>query len=239
MIALQLIVIIGGIFAAFQVAGGSEDRQLAPEEESYLIALALDFAGTREQLERAERRYQGIIDAVITLLEYDNDTNNYSKLNHDEFYDLAADILRLTRPDMVSKTYDALVATGKIETIGDAELRSEMISFDLRWEREFLRLQYTIEPYTISRLDQLTVMLNGHPNATSIISPTRPLDQILEVIGTEDFEAIVTAKWHQTFEWLRATQLLLNRVRRIEELLARNLGDSAVTREARVSEQTR
>jgi len=126
-IVLDLVVVIVGIFIAFQVDRWYETKRLESEEEGYLIALAEDFAASREDIERVIGRHSRATDAVFVLLAYDK--GGPVEISNDDFYSLLADVQLTGTFDPTRYAYDLLIATGDIESIRDDRLKSEMAAF--------------------------------------------------------------------------------------------------------------
>ena len=126
-IVLDLVVVIAGIFIAFQVDRWYETKRLESEEEGHLIALAEDFAANRKDVERVIGRHNRAIDAVFVLLAYDK--GDPVDISNDDFYDLLADVQSGGSFDPTRYAYDLLIATGDIKSIRDDRLKSEMAAF--------------------------------------------------------------------------------------------------------------
>ena len=220
-VVLDLVIVVVGVFIAFQVERWYEGQRLKSEERTHLLALAEDFSGTRADLERSIRRLKGVSRAADTLLSAS--ASGPDSFTHDEFYRQFSALTSVTTFNVISRTYDSLVATGDIEALSDTELRSQLAAFfartrdssQNRYNRELRLLHDRIEPYIDQNLDHVAIFLAAHPNASSTVSLVLPRDQFREVLGTREFAGVVTSKWHMAFDLARISE---------SGLISQNLG---------------
>jgi len=228
---LELIVVTAGIFLAFQVDRWYEQAKLASEERDYLIALSEDFEATREAFTALRDQHLQVTKSAVKLLSYQ--VGDPIDLTHEEFYNLLADIQRMNTAASSRGSYNLLVSSGKIEVIQDERLRQMMselfaridgntsvIADDLRsyWRDSF-------EPYIKKNLDHVALMQSRHPRDNMTLQPTYPLDQFHEVLGTGEFEATISDKWHLSSDIVIAYEARIKDIESIERILAEKLLD--------------
>ncbi len=114
-VLLDLVVVIAGVFIAFQVESWYEHRRLVSDEQQFLQSLAQDFDLAHESISWVIARLGAAQAASQELLNLEPD----DPVTSDEFYRLLADSQRVGTLEPKRRTYDALVATGQIEAIQD------------------------------------------------------------------------------------------------------------------------
>ena len=228
-VLLDLIVVVVGVFLAFQVERWYDNRRLESTESVHLAALTEDFALIREDLEWNIERQKKSTNATLVLLE--ERTREPIELSHDKFYSLLDDALLDVAFSAVSRAYDVLVATGEIEALRDDSLRSALADFygeakqGIDWGSKQTKWIQTIEPYIIRNLDHAALMRKSHPETTdtSKMISTHAPTRFQEAIVSDEFEAIIGAVWHSSYEAIGGSEYLLERVENIEALLKKNL----------------
>ena len=236
-VALDLIVVAVGVFIAFQVERWYEQKRLESTESAHLVALAEDFALIREDLEWNIERQKRSTQATLALLE--ERARVPIQLSHDRFYSLLDEALLGVAFSDVSRAYDVLIATGEIRALRDESLKSALADFygeakqGVDWQQKEERKIQTIEPYIIRNLDHVALMRKSHPETTDTSSmvSTRQLNSFEDAIKTDEFEAVIVAVWHASYETIGGSEYLLERVTNIEALLKKNLEIGAISRE--------
>lgn len=228
-IGLELIVVVVGIFLAFQVDRWYEQKQLQSEERDYLAALSEDFTSTRESFVGVRSRHKDATESAVRLLSYQ--VGDPIDLTHEEFYELLSDIQQIRVAITQRGSYDFLVSSGKIAVIQDERLRRKMSEFFARIDgvvsdmaedlRSFWRDAF--EPYAQQHLDHVALMQSVHPRNNMNLLPTYPVDQFHAIIGTGEFEAIVSDKWHLSGDLVASYDRTIKEIESIELLLAENL----------------
>lgn len=228
-IGLELIVVVVGIFLAFQVDRWYEQTRLASEERDYLAALSEDFAATREVYVRVRDRHIDATKSAVTLLSYQ--VGDSLDLSHEEFYALLSDIQLIRTADVRRGSYDFLISSGKIAVIQDERLRRQMSEYFAKVDgtssdmTDDLRSYWrdTFEPYAQRNIDHVALMQAVHRRDNMKLRPTYPLDQFHEIIGTGEFEAIVSDKWHLSGDLVAHYEARIKEVEAIELLLTKSL----------------
>jgi hypothetical protein len=225
---LDLLIVFVGIFAAFQVDRWYEGRQGQSRERAHLQSLAADFEASRIALESNIGLHRGSINASVLLAE---DVTGTSELGNDDFYELMRNVQYMGSWVPQRRAYDALVDSGEITLITDEELKSDLAEYFSRSERAVARRdelsmqRVTIfEPYVIEHLDHAALVKAVHPNISESLRPSLPMDQYLQVLGTQEFEGVITSKMHASHDATsflgQILELNLSIERRLSELLA-------------------
>ena len=228
-IGLELTVVVVGIFLGFQVDRWYEQKQLQSEERDYLVALSEDFAATRESFVGLRDRHKDATESAVRLLSYR--IGDPIDLTHKGFYELLSDIQLIRAATERRGSYDLLISSGKIDLIRDENLRTQMSDFfaqvdgtssDMRDDlQSFWRDAF--EPYAQKNLDHVALMQAVHPRDNMSLQPTYPLDHYHAIIGTGEFEAIVSDKWHLSSDLVLNYEARIEDIQSIEILLAENL----------------
>ncbi len=199
-LSLDLIVVVVGIFLAFQVDRWYESRKLLADLDGYFLALGEDFAETRQSLERAIDGHVRSRDAATELINYGPD--DASSIDHDQFYQLLRDVNRTQRFSPVRRTYDTMISTGAFEIIPDDELNRELASFFTVVELidgvddDLKRLRHELlEPFFARNLDFVEVLRISHVEANQIQLSREP-DQFHDFLGNDEFKGLLMQKWH-------------------------------------------
>jgi len=66
-------------------------------------------------------------------------------------------------------------------------------------------------------------MQSVHPRSNMNLRPTYPLDHFHAIIGTGEFEAVVSDKWHLSSDLVASYERTIKEIESIELLLAENL----------------
>jgi hypothetical protein len=228
-VALELVVVVVGVFIAFQVERWYEQRRLESTESAHLVALVEDFALIREDLEWNIERQKRSTQAVLILLE--EKVRDPIEISHDRFYSLLDEALLGVGFSVVSRTYDVLIATGDIDALRDDSLKSALADFygeaaqGVDWGRKQDRKIQTVDPYIIRNFDHVALMRNSHPETadTSTMVSTHLPGSFEDAIKTTEFEAVISIVWHASYEAISGCEFLLERVAKIEALLKEDL----------------
>jgi hypothetical protein len=229
-LCLELLVVVVGIFLAFQVDRWYGDAVAARGTISHLTGLVEDVSGTRVELERAVRIYERTNRAAESLLSV-NDAQE-TEMTLDEFYGHVGALTSISAVTVVRRTYDSLVSTGEIESVANTELGAKLAAFysrlsgyPARYDREIEVLHGTLEPYFTRNLDHSAMFLTIHPAASKSVGAFLPPDHYRRVLGSAEFAGVVTTKWHMTYDWMVITRSQIERALEIEGQIVAVLGD--------------
>jgi hypothetical protein len=224
-IALDLLIVFVGIFGAFQVDRWNEERLLRLVENAHLIALAEDFAANQTSLQDVIDTNQGSVNAALALLEYQ--TGDPIEMGHDTFYSLLRAVQSLGNWAPRRRAYDVLVASGEISVLQDERLKSELAAYfadvDRAGERRnemIMQRTTSLQPYVNANLDNAALVAKADPEIFGTLSPSLPLDQFESVLGTGEFEGVITTKMHSSYDAILYYGRLLDLNNEIESRLA-------------------
>jgi len=231
-IVLDLIVVVVGIFLAFQVDRWYDNRKLLADVGGNLTALANEFSENRDLVEQAYDVHNRAAKSVEEIIAYE--PNGGDDLSHDDFYEILRHAYRSPTFSPIRRTYDSLISTGELELISDEDLKTEIAKFyslvgrlGAFQERLNLNRNLVLEPYFARNLDHAALMMATHPEAEQL-KPSRPIGQFRDVLGNEEFEGLLVAKWHMSHDLAAMFSLALDHIEIIQTLIAKNLGESPV-----------
>jgi hypothetical protein len=204
-VGLDLVVVVLGIFLAFQVERWYAKQLARSDAQERVDALIEDFAGNAEELEFQVQRRKTSLDAAAELLQLDERDPTVD--DFDRFYNLLAWAQRGSSTRFRRGSYEVLISTGEIDLISDADLRKDIEEFfdivdelDSIKAQSSLRLTTMFEPYVVENLDHVKMLEFIHPASEDMsIAQTRPSQDpahFLTVVGTAPFEGVVAAMWH-------------------------------------------
>ncbi len=203
-VVLDLVVVVVGIFLAFQVDRWYEDRRMQALENDRIVALIAEFSRNRADLEYNISLHQQVIDSVMALLALGD--RNSEAVSHDDFYTLLAGVNFNPTFQAARGTYDVLTSTGEIDLIQDPDIRRRLAEFyteSARAEnrdRQIMQRVTAFEPYIKKALDHNALMRKVHPTETKQMDPALSEDQFRQVIGTPEFESEIGDKWHTSHD---------------------------------------
>lgn len=235
-VGLDLVVVVVGIFLAFQVERWYSEQLLREEARERLSQVLEDFAYNERVILQSISSRARVVGAALNLL--DMDQRGASASDSGEFYrQLAAASITLT-PRFSRGAYDVLIATGEIDLLEDPELRNSLSDFHARMD-EFMVFNQgmwlvdrnTFEPYVIQNLDHIAMLQYVHPTNAPIglgiaqMRPNQESDAFIRVLGNSEFEGVLGAKWHATRDELVRLQRMLSRMPAIRSQLKSSLDD--------------
>jgi hypothetical protein len=229
-LSLELLVVVVGIFLAFQVDRWYESRQLRQEEISHLESLSADFTATVKNIEANVLRHRDSIDSAIQLLSLQ--AGQPTAITPEDFYKLYADLQFARVANYQRSTYDYLISSGQIAILRNEQLRGELtaifsrIDGDMNFFRADLQDHWRngLEPYVRQNLDHVAAMHAVHPDADILsVPPTLPDDHLNAVIGTGEFEALVSDKWHLSRDLVVVYGFLVDQIHSAQERISADL----------------
>ena len=233
-IGLEVVVVVVGIFLAFQVERWYAGKLTRTDALERIDALVEDFVNNREELTFQIQRRKTSLDASENLLELDE--RNPTIEDYDSFYEWLAASSRAQTSRFRRGGYDVLISTGEIDLIADRLLQRDIAEFyALLAELEAVkdgtssRQKTLFEPYVVENLDHVQMLEFLHPpDGTRGIKQNRPTQdkgQFLHVVGTVEFEGVIGAMWHSARAELRQLEDLEASLLSIEDRLQRFTGD--------------
>ena len=230
-VLLELVVVVVGIFLAFQLERWYAEQRLRSNVQERLVALSVDFSINHDVLDRAIQVRIEVINVTLDLLKMDEQSTTND--DYDEFYRLLATASRNNSPRLIRGTYDSLVSSGEVELFDDELLKLNLAEFyagldQLLVFHEATRTfdSRTFEPFVINNLDHVQMLHYIHPDRIRQTMPTQDSDAFLKVLGTSVFAGVISAKWHRVDAEIRVMQELREQAVTIEEQIAESLRGS-------------
>ena len=228
-VALDFIVVVVGVFIAFQVEQWYADRSLREVELSHLTSLQEDFRQTKEKLILMHGRYMTGSDAAIRLLEISRNKN--SDVSHDEFYDLLGAALHQGRFEVIRRTWDVLTVGGEIGVIRNDALKAQIAAFfaeiDVVFQQygDFVGMFDLHDAYFIESFDFVDYARYYHPGELSSVDandpPILPTDELQSVT----FRNVIVSRWHFNHDLSSRMSGLLSQIEIIEQMLAKSISE--------------
>jgi hypothetical protein len=226
-VALDLTVVVVGIFIGFQVDRLYEAQRSQSNELVNLAALAEDFAANRTRLERSIQGHSDKIEAALTLRAQAR--NPQPDLSVDALNELVVKATSLPTFDVVRRAYDNLTNTGELARISSAELRTAVAEFystvelvELVQNTQELQFVTIVQPYMMNNLDYAatTRMRRFTPEQAMRLEPFNHPEAITSVLRTREFENLVVIEWETGTDLKQLHERLLNQLEHIEDLIA-------------------
>lgn len=229
-LSIELIIVVFGVFLAFQVDRLYESRKLQSEEQAHLVALRHDFEASRRELVRVIDIHMRSADAASQLILDENFTPE--DLNYKKFYQLLGDVQRIGTPNITRRTYDLLISSGKIDTLQNDQLKDDIDSFyalsegreSYQYVQQLLSFESSVfVPYVIQYLDHVALVRSLHFDEAEAFDPPLEENHFRKVLGTPQFEGVVTTKWHLSVDYVSTNESLLRSLDNILQELDENL----------------
>jgi hypothetical protein len=225
-VTLDLVVVVLGVFVAFQVDRWYEAQQAESRALAHFDSLAADFAQNRERLLKAIGYADRQISAALALR---NEARRAEAvLSIPELNRLYSETSGLPTFEAVDFAYRNLINSGELAGIKDLELRERLAEFYASYEltkvmQTTQELQYVnvIQPYTIRNLDYAASGRPGSATETErqSLEPLINPGLILEAMRTKEFENIVVAQWERAIDMRSNYRELLDSVTHIQAIL--------------------
>ncbi len=221
-VILELVVVIVGLFLAFQLDRWYETQRIKSDQHIHLTSLAEDFTENETRLTSAIRRAEEKMQAVITLRG--EIRKNSPDLSVAELNQLVAQTTFLPTFHAVDLTYRNLVSGGALIDLPNSGLKKELAEFYAAHELTKLiqntqELQYVTiwQPYALNSLDYAASnrLVSGMRNDTAL-QPYIDPDLILMAMKTKQFENIIVIQWESAEDLVNNWSQLLERVKRIQ-----------------------
>jgi hypothetical protein len=211
-VGLDLLVVVVGIFLAFQVERWYADQRARADAQDRIDALVEDFVNNRQELEFQVERRQAALDAASALLKLDEE--NPTEADYETFYQLLARASRVSTIRFRRGSYDVLISTGEIDLIDNRALRADIAAFfalleELKSTKEISAARQIglFEAYVVENLDHVQMLESLHPPNEPVgieqSRATQDKSSFLEILGTAPFEGVVGSMWHAARDELR------------------------------------
>lgn len=225
-VLLDLVIVIVGVFIAFQVEQWYADRNLLEVEQKHLQSLREDFQQTRTSIEGMIERYRLASTVGVQLLEA---SRSRDILAPKDFYTLLSQSLRLGRFEVVRRTWDVLTSSGEIGVIRDDELKARIAAFFA--EVDVVLANYTDwmgmfdmhDGYFIRHFDYVEYTRYFHPPELSTVRENDPPIFPIERFHSPEFRNIIVSHWHSSHDNYNRMLELSERITKIDDLIQESL----------------
>jgi Family of unknown function (DUF6090) len=220
----EFLVIVVGVFVAFQVEDWTDARENARRETVLLEALLADFDATQENFEATVLLEQVVIDRARELLGIMDRKDSPAA---DSIVFLASQAFSWYAVEPVTGAYDAMISSGELGLIRDPNLRREMAEFfgllDAGFEDHtdlmgLLQLIYGEIGPSLPELD------TDDFRARLGLPPTDSRQAADSLLTNERFEGLLYQKTNLELNRLSRQQDLLSRVERISGMIVASVG---------------
>ena len=229
-LALELVVVVAGIFIAVQVDRWYASQKEQAEVRSHQQALSDDFAENEKRLVEALSENKRQIDAALTLraeVRKEQPDLATAQLNQ-----LFSEIAALPTFEAVNRTYQNLINSGNLASVLNAETQTKVVDFYTAYEltkliqnSQELTFVTSIQPYMIANLDYAATARREIGDARRDLQPYIDADLILGALKTKEFENVVAAEWETAHDLRRNYTALLDQVTQIRQLMSNSADD--------------
>lgn len=224
-IAIDLVIVVIGVFIGIQVANWNEARLEAQRERAYLVALHGDFREIVAELEHDIAHYDEIANSMTFLLEQSRMRTPDASL--EALNEAAGRLITMEGTTIVSDTYSNLTGSGDLAIIRSQALKNAMASFFGSYDVVVLvsnthemQLVGIFQPYIIGHLDYVGMLAQ-----TRGVAPAAAFDRtrIRAALRTSEFRNVVAVKWDIVTDLRNVMATSLEEARAVEALLTREL----------------
>lgn len=232
-VVLDFLIVVLGIVVGVQVNDWWAARVDAQREISYLVELQQDLRHSVDEIEADSADYESIARSMAILLEASRQPDTAMPV--DQLNRHCSRLLQMISTPIVADTYSNLTGSGDLALIQSQELRNALAAFYTRTETirlvsqtHELQLVNTFQPYIVRELDYLAIYNPERKRALSAeIKATvpAPFDEarIRQVLKTPEFRNVIAIKYDITTDILDVLGYTLERARKVEKLLAREI----------------
>ena len=221
-VALDLVVVVLGLFIGLQVDTWWENQKEKSLEVTYLQEIREDFELNRAQLLQSTTRLEEIIQDMLVLAQ--QSTQDSPSLSVEELntrFTLVGDMPTFLP---VNRAFSNLTGSGDLRLLQSRELKNALANYyamarlsELVQNTHELELVHTFQPYIINKLDYAAVL----PSWTEDLQFATALEQnlILEELHTREFRNIVAQKWNICTDLLDQHRQMLERTEQVLQML--------------------
>jgi len=224
-IILELVVVVVGLFLAFQLDRWYETQRSKSDLQAHLQSLTEDFTENENRLATAISEGRQEMEAAITLrAEIRKSTPDLSVAELNELISLTTLLPTFSAVDLA---YQNLIGDGTLADLSNSDLKKELAEFYAATELTNLiqntqELQYVTiwQPYALENLDYAASNKKMRAGRDfSVLQPYIDPDLILTAMKTRQFENILVIQWETAEDLVNNWSELLERVKRIQALL--------------------
>jgi len=224
-IILELVVVVVGLFLAFQLDRWYESQRSKSGLQAHLVSLTEDFTANETRLTSAISRGKQEMEAAITLrAEIRKDTPDLSVA---ELNQLISQTSSLPTFDAVDLAYRNLFGDGSLADLPSSDLKKELAEFYAAYEltkviQNTQELQFVTiwQPYALENLDYAASNFNSGTTRNFVaLEPYIDPDLVLKAMKTKQFENVIVIQWETAEDLVNNWSRLLERVKRIQAIL--------------------
>ena len=224
-VILELVVIVVGLFLAFQLDRWYESQRSKSDLQAHLVSLTEDFTENETRLTSAISEGKQEMEAAITLrAEIRKDTPDLSVA---ELNELISQTSLLPTFNAVDLAYRNLISDDTLADLPSSDLKKELAEFYAAYELTKLiqntqELQFVTiwQPYALENLDYAASnRKSGATRNFAVLQPYIDPGLVLKAMKTKQFENIIVIQWETAEDLLNDWSRLLERVKRIQAIL--------------------
>jgi hypothetical protein len=225
-VILELVVVVVGLFLAFQLDRWYESQRIKSDLQAHLASLTEDFTENETRLITAISEGKQEMEAAITIraeIRKDSPDLSVAELNQ-----LISQTSLLPAFNAVDLAYRNLISGDTLPDLLSSDLKKELAEFYAAHEltkviQNTQELQYVTlwQPYALNNLDYAASnrkLRAGRDHA--VLRPYIAPDLILTAMKTKQFENIVVIQWETAEDLVNDWSGLLERVKRIQAMLS-------------------
>jgi len=225
-VILELVVVVVGLFLAFQLDRWYESQRTRSDLQAHLASLTEDFAENEARLAWAIDSGKQEKEAAITIraeIRKDSPDLSVAELNQ-----LISQVTLLPTFQAVDLAYRNLISGGMLDDLPSSELKKELAEFYAAHELTKLiqntqELQYVTiwQPYALNNLDYAASNnRSGVMRDDTVLLPYIDPELILKAMKTKQFENVIVIQWETAEDLVNDWSGLLERVERIQAMLS-------------------
>ena len=221
-VALDLLVVVVGLFIGLQIDTWWEGQKEARVESVYLMEIQEDFEANRSSLDEEIRVAEQTISDMITL--HAQSSLPEPSLSFSELNARFTSINNMPTFVLATRAYDNLTGSGDLKLLRNRPLKNALAEYYAAAEltavvqaTHEMELVHTFQPYIIENLDYAAVkrdLVNDFP----LESPGDEA-RILEELATQQFRNTVVQKWVITTDLLDQFRGMLERTNEVLAML--------------------
>jgi len=224
-IILELVVVVLGLFLAFQLDRWYEEQRTRSDLQAHLTSLAKDFTQNETRLTTAISQGKQEMEAAITLrAETRKDSPDLSVA---ELNDLISQITILPTFSAVDLAYRNLISDGTLAGFSNSDLKKELAEFYAAHEltkviQNTQELQYVTiwQPYALENLDYAASNTkHALMRDDKVLRPYIDPGLVLTAMKTKQFENIIVIQWETAEDLVNDWSQHLETVKRIQAML--------------------
>jgi len=225
-VILELVVIVVGLFLAFQLDRWYESQRIKSDLQAHLTSLTEDFTENEARLILSISEGKQEMEAAITLraeIRKDSPDLSVAELNQ-----LISQTSLLPTFNAVDLAYRNLISGDTLPDLLSSDLKKELAEFYAAHEltkviQNTQELQFVTiwQPYALNYLDYAASnrkVRAGRDN--TVLRPYFDPDLILTAMKTKQFENIVVIQWETAEDLVSDWSGLLEKVKRIQAMLS-------------------